>query len=66
MNWDKSGTLVMLNSAVTPNNQDKLDGISIFLPNKIYNQGTVFLGTPLGHPLFIHLHLMNIADKFDE
>jgi hypothetical protein len=65
-NWDKSGALVTLNPSDVPTNQDYLDGISLLLPSKIYTHGTTFLGTRLGHPSFIHSHLMEVADAFDK
>jgi hypothetical protein len=65
-NWDKSGTLVTLDPSDIPTNQDYLDGIFLLLPSKIYTHGTTFLGTPLGHPSFIHTHLMEVADEFDK
>jgi hypothetical protein len=65
-NWDKSGALVTLDPSDVPTNQDYLDGISLLLPSKIYTHGTTFLGTPLGHPSFIHSHLMEVADEFDK
>jgi hypothetical protein len=49
-----------------PTSQDYLDGISLLLPSKIYTHGTTFLGTPLGHPSFIHSHFMEVADEFDK
>jgi hypothetical protein len=57
---------VTLDPSDVPTNQDYLDGISLLLPSKIYTHGTTFLGTPLGHPSFIHSHLMEVADEFDK
>jgi hypothetical protein len=65
-NWDKSGVLVTLDPSDVPTNQDYLDGISLLLPSNSYTHGTTFLGTPLGHPSFIHSRLMEVADEFDK
>jgi hypothetical protein len=66
MTCDKSGALVSLDPSIIPNNQDYMDRVSLLQPHKIYTSGFVFLGTPLGHPSFIHHHLMSKAIEFDK